>query len=171
MELPRFVYPLLRHLRIPPRLHWQLARRLNTRFLAGVAGIITDDQHRLLLFKHTYRRSHPWGMPGGWMDQGESPLEALEREVYEESRLRIEAQRLLLMGITADRPKFEFVVAAKVVSGEFTPSREVSAMAWYARDELPPLALFHLHILTLLDNLPADAVSFYEAPWIITHPR
>ena len=78
-------------------MHWLAANLINPHFLLGVAGIITDDQGRLLLFHHTYRRSHPWGMPGGWMSRGESPLETLEREFPDlkiEKDLRLEYHRI-----------------------------------------------------------------------------
>lgn len=170
MNLPAFVYPLLKRVRFRPSVHWRLVRLMNARFLLGVAGIITDDAGRLLLFKHTYRRSHPWGTPGGWMNSGESPLQALEREVFEESRLVVRADRLLLVGTTPDRPKMEFVVGAKLVSGTFQPSPEVSEMGWFAPPEYPPLATFHHVILNQLAANPTG-IGWYEAPWVVAHPR
>ncbi|HEY1014258.1 MAG TPA: NUDIX domain-containing protein, partial [Herpetosiphonaceae bacterium] len=115
MDLPAFVFPLLRVVRIPAAVKWHLARILNTHFLLGVAGVVRDDEGRLLLFKHTYRKRYPWGLPGGWMSRGESPLEGLKREIYEESKLEIVPERLLLIGTSRDRPKMEFIVSARVV--------------------------------------------------------
>lgn len=171
MELPSFIFPLLKRFRLPPRLHWLAANLINPHFLLGVAGIITDEQGRLLLFHHTYRRSHPWGMPGGWMSKGESPLETLEREVHEESGLQVRAERLALIGVTRDRPKFEFVVCGKLVGGTFQASREVDQMGWFAPDQYPALAPFHQHILQQWRDQPNHEVGWYEAPWIIAHPR
>lgn len=170
MNLPAFMYPLLRSFRFPPRLHWHLAQAVNARFLLGVAGIITDDAGRLLLFKHTYRRSHPWGMPGGWMQGGESPLQTLEREVLEESGLVVKADRLLLLGTTPDRPKLEFIVGGKLIGGTFRESLEVSEMGWFAGSEYPPLAIFHQLILSQLEHT-TEAMGWYEAPWVVAHPR
>ncbi|MDD2202590.1 MAG: NUDIX hydrolase N-terminal domain-containing protein, partial [Firmicutes bacterium] len=36
-----------------------------------------------------------WTLPGGWAEVGESPSEAVEREVFEESGYRVRAVRLL----------------------------------------------------------------------------
>ncbi len=36
-----------------------------------------------------------WGLPGGGVDHGEHPRDALRREVYEESGLHVEPRRLL----------------------------------------------------------------------------
>jgi ADP-ribose pyrophosphatase YjhB (NUDIX family) len=38
-----------------------------------------------------------WTLPGGWVDVGESPSEAVEREVLEESGLRTRAVKLLAL--------------------------------------------------------------------------
>lgn len=164
MDLPAFVFPLLRVVRIPAAVKWHLARVLNTHFLLGVAGVVRDDEGRLLLFKHTYRKRYPWGLPGGWMSRGESPLEGLKREIYEESKLEIVPERLLLIGTSRDRPKMEFIVSARVVGGSFTPSPEVSEHGWFAADALPPLAMFHRLILARLETHDG-ALGWYDAPW------
>ncbi|GIV98190.1 MAG: hypothetical protein KatS3mg057_2847 [Herpetosiphonaceae bacterium] len=171
MKLPdprSFPYRFLRRFTLPPRIHWLAAKLVNDRFLIGVAGIIHDSEGRLLLFHHTYRRRHPWGLPGGWMMRGESPLEALEREVREESGMAVHAERLLLIGTTSDRAKLEFVVQARVIDATFRPSREVSEADWYPTDQLPPLPSFHRIILAQVARLSPGEVGWYTAPWIIT---
>ena len=157
-------YTLLRWLPRAPRLHWVAARLVNDSFLAGVLGVIWNERREVLLFSHTYR-SMPWSLPGGWMQCGESPLVAIEREVREESGLAVRAERLLLVGTTTDRPKLEFVVAAGLVGGTFRPSREVDAMQWCALDRLPPIASVHRRILRDVEQLPAGQVGSYSNLW------
>ncbi|HEY1017237.1 MAG TPA: NUDIX domain-containing protein, partial [Herpetosiphonaceae bacterium] len=96
--------------------------------------------------------------------RGESPLEGLKREIYEESKLEIVPERLLLIGTSRDRPKMEFIVSARVVGGSFTPSPEVSEHGWFAADALPPLAMFHRLILARLETHDG-ALGWYDAPW------
>jgi ADP-ribose pyrophosphatase YjhB (NUDIX family) len=165
--VPRsLINALLRALTRLPWLHWRAARLANHRFLLGVVGVIRDEQGRVLLFHHPYRRL-PWGLPGGWMGRGESPLEALEREVREESGLEVRAERLLLFGTTPDRPKLEFVVAARLVAGEFRPSHEVTAMCWAAPDDLPAIPPIQRHILRAVDRLQEGATGQYSSPWAV----
>src|SRR6185369_699323 len=83
------LYVFLRRVHVPRWLYALGAHLLNQHFLLGAVAIIADEQGRLLLFHHTYRRRTPWGLPGGWMIRGESPLEAVVREVREESGLAI----------------------------------------------------------------------------------
>ncbi|MFC3454788.1 NUDIX domain-containing protein [Amycolatopsis speibonae] len=44
--------------------------------------MLFDDRGRILVVKPTYKRG--WGLPGGVIEEGESPLAACERELREE---------------------------------------------------------------------------------------
>lgn len=163
-DLLRPAYGLLRRFRLPPALFWRAASQVNTRFLAGVVGVVRNDAGEVLLFSHTYRQS-PWGLPGGWMQGGETPLEGFEREVREESGLRVSADRIALVGVTRDRPKFEFVVTGRVDGGAFAPTAEVSAMMWARPDGLPPIPRIQRRILDRLAELGPDACGVFDTIW------
>ncbi|MGB3827203.1 MAG: NUDIX domain-containing protein [Ornithinimicrobium sp.] len=59
--------------------------------LAGYAVVIAhvEGERCLLLTSFTHSRSGQWGLPGGGIDEGEDPLEAVHREVWEETGQRI----------------------------------------------------------------------------------
>lgn len=79
---------------------WRLRQRVGHEKLIvpGVAAIITDGQGRVLL---EHRRDFDmWSLPGGACEVGESVLEALRREVAEETGLTVEAAEL--MGLYTD---------------------------------------------------------------------
>jgi 8-oxo-dGTP diphosphatase len=158
-------YRLLRRFPLPLGLHWRAARVINDRFLLGVMGVIRDDVDRILLFHHTYR-PQPWGLPGGWMQRGESPLATLEREVYEESSLVVRADRLLMIGVVTDRPMMEFVVAGTAISGEFRPCAEVSAARWCPLDAIPGESRGRaLSVLARALQVPPGEVGQYTLAW------
>lgn len=48
----------------------------------GVAGAVIDDQGRILLVRHRYNPG--WRLPGGGVNRGEPPQEAVLRELREE---------------------------------------------------------------------------------------
>lgn len=51
------------------------------------------DQGRLLLVRE--RSDGGWTLPGGWADPGESPGEAVAREVFEEAGIRVRPVKLI----------------------------------------------------------------------------
>ena len=89
-----------------------------------------------------------WEFPGGKMEAGESPEDALKREIQEELETEIEVGRLIkTVGI--DYPTFHItmhVFWAEVVSGELT-LLEHEAAKWLPIDE---------KLRDAVDWLPAD---------------
>lgn len=67
---------------------------------AGTAAVVVVDGYMLLMRRMGAHGSGTWAPPGGWMDYGETPEEAVVREVWEETGLRVTARRRL--GITED---------------------------------------------------------------------
>jgi ADP-ribose pyrophosphatase YjhB (NUDIX family) len=56
------------------------------------AALIRDAGGRVLLVKSA--SAAVWGLPAGAIDLGEAPKEAVVREVFEETNLRVEAVRI-----------------------------------------------------------------------------
>lgn len=90
-------------------------------------GAIVRD-HQILLIRH---RRHDtgksvWLFPGGGIEEGESEAECIEREMWEETNLRVTADRLLMDepdqsgGIYQRRKRF----LCSVVSGTAAPGYE-----------------------------------------------
>ena len=60
---------------------------------ASSGALIRDSRGRILVLKPTYKSG--WTIPGGVMEaNGETPWEACQREVFEETGLRVSAGRL-----------------------------------------------------------------------------
>lgn len=60
---------------------------------ASAAAILTDEEGRVLIVKPTYKPG--WNLPGGRIDEGETPRRACERELLEELGVKVAPGRLL----------------------------------------------------------------------------
>lgn len=80
------VHPLLRR---TLHLYWRLSRGLTL----GVRAAVIDADERVFLIRHTYAPG--WHLPGGGVEVGETPLDALGRELDEEARIRPTGDPLL----------------------------------------------------------------------------
>ncbi|MEM1045796.1 MAG: NUDIX domain-containing protein [Pseudomonadota bacterium] len=106
----------------------------------GTRVLITDDQDRILLIKHTYVPG--WYLPGGGVDVGETIEQAARREVREETGLGVD--RLTLFGLyyntTASRRDHVALFLADGWRRErelAVPNREISDVGFFARTGIP----------------------------------
>ena len=110
-------------------------------------ALCVDDDGRLLLAR---RAGAPfqgfWDLPGGFLAEGEHPVDAVRREVREETGLEIDVEDFLgiWMDWYGDGGAGPGVVAtlnlywtARVVSGQATAADDVAELRWFAPDELP----------------------------------
>ena len=89
-----------------------------------------------------------WTLPGGWADINESPGEAVEREVLEESGYRTRAVKLLAV---YDRNRhghepypynaYKLFFQCELLGGAPAESLETDCAAFFREDELPELSL------------------------------
>ncbi len=92
-----------------PLLRWGLrlgVKLLVARHHVGAVGVVFNEAGQVLLVEHVFR-SYTWGLPGGWVERGEDPAEAVRRELEEELGLRVEVKRILLcqpQGIQTEAP-------------------------------------------------------------------
>ena len=117
------------------------------------ACALVVDGDRLLLVR---RAGEPfrgyWDLPGGFLEEGEHPLEALRRELLEETGLEVEP--VTMVGIWMDRygggaeapATLNLYWTARVLGGELQPADDVSDARWFPVDELPPPAELAFHV-------------------------
>ena len=75
---------------LPPRIRRWSMRVTQTRFTVTAAALIFNDAGHVLLLKHRFRTGSGWGIPGGFLEAGENPEQALRRELREEVGLELE---------------------------------------------------------------------------------
>jgi ADP-ribose pyrophosphatase YjhB (NUDIX family) len=113
-------------------------RILNPSFMVGAMALIQDDQGRILLLEHTYRREVPWGLPGGWLKHAESPETGLAREVFEETGLQVTVEALLAADFWGST-QLDLLYQCRVRSGSYQSSDETGQHRWTAASDLPEL--------------------------------
>lgn len=109
------------------------------------SALVEDDAGRLLLAR---RAVDPgvglWDVPGGYLEEGEHPLEGLVRELREEAGVEIQPGDLF--GIWMDaygdgddaNATLNLYWPARIASGEIAAADDVAELRWFGRDELPP---------------------------------
>ena len=107
--------------------------------MVAVAAIILDEENRVLLGKHSYRRCCSWGILAGGLEYGEDPEYGICRELYEETSLTISVQKLLKAVSAQDNHHIGLIYACKIESGVFQPSDEIEEIAYFSVDELPEM--------------------------------
>jgi len=126
--------------RLPIWVHFLAAKLVRPRFRAAVAALIFDEQGRILLFNHTYRKWQ-WGIPAGGLEHREQPADAIVREFFEETGMQIKIEKLLTAVSAREDHHITIVYLCKIIGGEFKASTEVSEMAYFDVSDLPKMLL------------------------------
>jgi 8-oxo-dGTP diphosphatase len=112
----------------------------------GVFGSIFDESGRILLVRHGYGL-HRWGTPGGRVEPGESPIDALMREAAEEIACEIRIAHLIGLYAKPYRDDLVLSFAATIASGvpRACPP-EISDIRFCSRQSLPSELAFNTRI-------------------------
>lgn len=121
--------------KIPSRLRLGLVRVWQDRFTVSAAGLILNSQGKILLLNHVLRPFSGWGLPGGFVDHGESADAAIRRELMEETG--IELAELKIYRTRVLNKHVEILFTAKAVGEPRVLSREIIELGWFSLDDLP----------------------------------
>jgi 8-oxo-dGTP diphosphatase len=103
----------------------------------GVFAAIIDKDSRILCVRMNYA-TLAWTTPGGRVEPGESPIEALKREVLEESGLDVVVEELI--GVYSKPHKDDLVLffGARIAHhNPWQPNDEIAQIGYFGRNELP----------------------------------
>ena len=88
----------------------------NTNWSQSVTGVVIRDG-RVLLARHTYGSGKGlYIVPGGYVECGEMPQDAVKREIFEETNIMVEPKKII--GIRFNVKDWYVAFSAKYISGE-----------------------------------------------------
>ncbi len=110
-----------------------------------VRGVVFQEGKILLVQE---RSDGMWTLPGGWADVGDSPADAVVREVREESGYETQPTKVLAL---LDRNRhnhpphvnyiYKVFIRCEIIGGSPTTSHEIQGVGFFAEDEIPELSL------------------------------
>jgi 8-oxo-dGTP diphosphatase len=109
-----------------------------------VSALVEDSAGRVLLAK---RAVEPflgfWDPPGGFLEEGEHPVDGLRRELLEETGIAAEPDRFVgaWMDTYGDAPDAAATLnlywTVRLADGEPVAADDVAELRWFAAHELP----------------------------------
>jgi ADP-ribose pyrophosphatase YjhB (NUDIX family) len=121
------------------------------------SALVVDEEGRILFSK---RADDPaageWDLPGGFLEEGEHPLDCVRRELREEAGIGLADEQLL--GIWMDRYEYRgrnvatlnVYYTARLGEGTPEPSDDVAEFGWFGPDDVPADELAFEHIPDVL---------------------
>src|SRR5579871_6692564 len=110
------------------------------------SGAIFIDRDRIFLVHKTY--GIHWDLPGGYVDRGESPASACERELREELKLERTVRRLLVLDWApsdAEGDKILYVFDCGELGRDeesiVFDGTEIDTGKWVAIDDIPQMVI------------------------------
>jgi ADP-ribose pyrophosphatase YjhB (NUDIX family) len=107
--------------------------------IQSVIGVVfSPDKTGVLLVE---RDDIPvWVLPGGGVDEGERPEDAIIREILEETGFTVKIKRLVGVYLPANRlTKVTHLYECTILEGKETPSQETRKVQFHPRNKLPYL--------------------------------
>ena len=101
--------------------------------IVAVAGLVVDDFDRVLMIRNL---RNDWEFPGGQVEEGENLIEALQREVLEETGIIISVGELagVYSNVQSHIVMLDFL--CKPTGGDLKTSQESLEVEWVKRTEV-----------------------------------
>ena len=109
----------------------------------AVVVVVKQDDRVLLTRRVNTPQQGMWTFPGGFVDSGEDPVSAAQRECLEETGLRVRVSGLFDVLSGKEHPRgadILIVYLGKIIDGELRPGDDADCADFFCLDDLPPLA-------------------------------
>lgn len=88
------------------------------RKISGTGAYLFDENGNILIVKPTYKEG--WSVPGGVIEENESPLDCVKREILEELGISLNIKKLLVLDYRKDPEleSYQFIFTGEEISEE-----------------------------------------------------
>jgi 8-oxo-dGTP diphosphatase len=107
------------------------------RFQVTAGAVVVNEEGRVLLLKHVFRPGSGWGIPGGFLERGEQPEDAIRRELLEETGLRLESAELAFIRTHERTARVEIIYLGRAQGAVTLQGYEIKSGDWFQPDQLP----------------------------------
>jgi len=108
------------------------------------SGVVVKRNGKVLLVRRAYNpKKGFWTLPVGYVDAGEHPARAAERECREETGLNIQTVKLLDIISDQEHPRGAHIIIfyqGEVIDGDLKAGDDVDKVGFYTLESLPKLA-------------------------------
>jgi mutator protein MutT len=123
--------------KMPARFRRCSMRVTQTRFTVTAGALIFNTDGKVLLLKHRFRAGSGWGIPGGFLEAGEQPDQAVRRELREEIGLEVEHVEIFTARSFKNPRQVEILFRCRADAEVKPLTMEVERAEWFSIDELP----------------------------------
>ncbi len=107
-------------------------------------GVLVEQAGQVLLVRRVNEPGRgTWSVPAGFMDAGENPARAAERECLEETGLQVQVSGQPVIVSGREHPHgadIVLVYPAQIIGGVLAPGDDADLAQFFPRSQLPPLA-------------------------------
>ncbi len=142
-----------------------MGREYPDRPYLGVGAVVLDDERRVLLvLRGGIPMQGEWSLPGGVLETGETMVDGMKREIFEETGLLVEPVRFAgvydrILRDSAGKPQYHYVLVdhvCKVVGGELRAGDDVREVRWVAHRDLAEYKLEEMTEKVIRDALASS---------------
>jgi 8-oxo-dGTP diphosphatase len=122
---------------LPSRVRRWSMRATQTRFTVTAGAVIFNDEGHVLLLKHSFRAGSGWGIPGGFLEAGEHPEQALRRELHEEIGLEVRQVEIFTARSFKRSQQVEILFRCRANGAVKPQTIEIEQAQWFSVHSLP----------------------------------
>lgn len=122
---------------LPVKMRRWSMRAFHARFTVTAGGLIFNEAGEILLLKHRFRTGSGWGLPGGFLNAGEHPLDALQRELREEIGIEVADAQVFAARSFKKPRQVEVLFRGRAVGVAKPRAMEVELAEWFSIESLP----------------------------------